>query len=331
MNFLLINIPFQINGDAVLIKSLRSFWEGMLEDISIDSNQHSQQDTWKIHIRHTSVSSEHTTLNLSQKLIQYEVPLEDNILMRTISMMREILVKVSLSEGFCWLHASAFKLNKKTLLVIGNKGYGKSTWLMSALYYNRAAFIGNDQVPIICRNGNLNVYRWRPDIKISPDTLRCIGINNGVQSNKKPDRFILMPFQNQYDHIDFPSWSESRKQNIQPFPIDFSYNIAELENAVSGIIYLDKSAPNNIEVVHGDYKKSIWESYLQDPEVIFPNQLPSWFEEKDYWLRLNGLTVSRKVIHDSEKCKNILLSETPLYRVNYRLSIDEMCSCLEQI
>ena len=331
MSFLFIYIPFQISGDATLIKSLSSFWKGMLESISIESSIHHKQEAWRVHIEHIDTPNEQTILCLSQKLIQYRVPLKDNLFMRTVSMMREIFVKVSLSKGFCWLHASAFKLNEKTYLVIGNKGRGKTTWLMSALYHKKAKFIGNDQVPIIQVNNTLYVYRWRPDIKISPDTLRYTGINSEIQSNEKNDRFILMPFAEQYCYIDFHSWSESRNQNIQPFPMEFLYEISELENVVSGIIYLDKSASNILEIAHEDYKDEIWKSYLYDPEVIFPEQLANWFEEKKYWLRLNGLTASQKIVHDSERCRNHLVTKVPLYRVNYRLSIDEISSCLEKM
>lgn len=330
MSFKFINIPFQINGEVELIKSLVIFWKDMLNDISVNISI-PDNDSWKIHIRHINIEKEKVELNHSSKIIFYKVPIKEELFVKTISLMREIIVKISLMEGYNWLHASAFNINNKTFLVLGNKGDGKTTWLMNALYNKNADFIGNDQIPILYKNGKLYVYRWRPDIKISPDTLVRIGIDYKVPSSVKIDRFILMPYANQYEFIDFKSWSKQNRQTIYPFPIDFEYNISNQENLVTGIIFLNNTIDYPVDIIDSDKKNDLFDKYFHDPEVIFSEQLQNWEKNKKYWLRIQNLYAPQKILNASNRCKKYLKNEIPVYLVSNRMNIEKINSFIDRL
>lgn len=79
--------------------------------------------------------------------------------------MRECITKIALYSGILWVHASAFRIREKVVLVLGEKNAGKTTWVLNAVINLNAEFIGNDQLPLFLCEGKLSTVGWRPDVK----------------------------------------------------------------------------------------------------------------------------------------------------------------------
>lgn len=329
--FKFLNIPFQISGPKELLEDLRTFWKDMLENLEISNFPRENDEIWNIHIFQLLINNEKTHTNIIKKEIYFCIPESENILLRTINMLREVLVKISLTQGYNWLHGSSFSIDGKTFVVLGNKGDGKTTWLMRALFNNGAKFIGNDQIPIILRKNGIYVYRWRPDIKVHPSSLNKFTNHENIEDELTNNRYIILPFQEQYKIIDFNAWSKISNQNIKPYPFNAFYDLSEKANKVYGIIFLSKSRKGFTKINDHSIKTKLLSEYYNDPEVIFPIQMLNWSNNKSYWNRIKYLPISKSSIDKSERCMKHFETNIPFYLVNNRLKEETIEQVIEKI
>ncbi|KST91472.1 hypothetical protein KF134_1246 [Lactococcus lactis subsp. lactis] len=188
----------------------------------------------------------------------------------TYNLIKEFIVKISLLYGYNWLHASSFRINNKTIVICGKKGFGKTTMLLRALLKKKAYFIGNDQIPIKIVNDKLYTFLWRPDIKVRGTSLELFNLN--LSSDKT---YIMFPQKEQLKAFDFKGYYEMTNQEVFPlFLKEIKFN-KQLEE-ISKIIYLS-DANNFLEV------ENIVNEILADQETVQPEDLTTWNKNKKYW------------------------------------------------
>ena len=86
-------------------------------------------------------------------------------------LIRAAVDKLLLSSGYHLYHAGAFVLNGKTVLIVGDKGAGKTTSLVTALDEFNAGYLSNDRVYGKVRNGKLHIIEREAETKIGIETI----------------------------------------------------------------------------------------------------------------------------------------------------------------
>ncbi len=90
-----------------------------------------------------------------------------------------VIAALLVQRGLFVLHGSCVSINGKAVVIVGPKGYGKST-LTAILLENGYKFISDDVTAVSFANG-IHVVPGIPVIKLWPDSLQAIG--------KEPDDF----------------------------------------------------------------------------------------------------------------------------------------------
>jgi len=234
-----------------------------------------------------------------------------------------------LTQGYIWLHGSSFSINGKNIIVLGSKGAGKTTWLMTALHLCGALFICNDQIPVYLKNNyKLVTYKWRMDIKVSPETLEFLRIYSGKE---KCDRYLLFPEKRQLMAFDIEGLSKLTNSIILPLYNYFVPCAKNYEHTIDAVICLDKSFEGFKLLSKADIQK-FWDHYYKDNEVITPLKYSRWNKEIPYWnKRITNLPLSPEAIQVGKKILCTALDELPFYGSNNRLSVDRIKEILTKI
>lgn len=86
-------------------------------------------------------------------------------------LIRATVDKLLLSSGYHLYHAGAFVLKGKTVLIVGDKGAGKTTSLVTALDEFNAGYLSNDRVYGKVRDGKFHIIEREAETKIGIETI----------------------------------------------------------------------------------------------------------------------------------------------------------------
>ena len=312
-------LGFVVNSEPSVLKKLYDFWYLSL-DLSYTSKK---DDDWFISIQPIDNIRAYCKVDYSNKYITFYNPCSNSIEYIN-SFLREFITKIFLLNGYIWLHASAFALNGKTYVVLGKKGYGKTTHLMKALSYHNAEIIGNDQVPIKIVDGNVWTFRWRPDVTLSPITLEVVDSKSKKEAHTNCDRFMLMPHVSQYTAINFTLLSALRHQTIAPLrSAEPRYSKGKCF-PISSVIMLDENPKLEIEMIQPGCAHQIWEGiFRKDLENLIPQDLANWRERIPFWRdRLPNLVASREAEEKAMETLQSLFENSNVYRVSNRIDLN---------
>lgn len=95
-------------------------------------------------------------------------------------LIRSCLIFESLNEGWIQLHASCFRFQDKGFIILGNKGCGKTTFLLKALLKLKGSFVSNDRILIKTIGDEI----WAQGLPYS------IGIRNTTIESLKIDKLL---------------------------------------------------------------------------------------------------------------------------------------------
>lgn len=224
------------------------------------------------------------------------------------SVIREYIVKSSLTKGVVWFHASAFVIHGKVILVVGKKNSGKTTWLLEALLNSNAKFVGNDQIPVFESNGKLYTQRWRPEIKVK--NYNNLVKNSLVFGNKESYNFFDI---NQYNNI---TRNDCKKLYIK---FDSAEKLKSYE--ISSIIYLDETNYDIQLISDRTQKHKILKNIECDTEYLSPIKLENWNEVIPYWnKRINFIKFNKNdLLKKYAMFKECFVSSVNFYSSNSRL------------
>lgn len=312
IHFVYFKIIYHVNDK--IIGKLYEFWRNCL-DISYINYNEEIKDVWRIYAKRVPKGREVHYWNFQRKIIvnyysnSYDLT-EHN------AFLRECITKISLYLGMLWIHASAFRIKDKVIFVLGEKNAGKTTWLLNAIMNLGATFIGNDQLPLFICEDKLSTMGWRPDIKIRPDSLRILGINE--KRLLHADRYYLQL--NDAIEIEIEGLSARNGYSIEK--IDFqnrkiSTCFMKVIN-INSIIYIGKiKERNDISL--------LWDKIFEDDkENLLPCYLCDWLENMNYWLERIGNVHITKSARDSELKTYNYLKKMPIFILDNRMSINEI-------
>lgn len=317
-----------------LLNEIFEFWHGSLDTVEFKKDSVDDR-TWKVYVEKVPSGQESSQLEIKSKTIIHKHSYEYELI-EANSLIRELLVKLTLTRGITWLHASAFTIKEKNIMVIGPKGTGKTTWLLTALLKMHGVFIGNDQVPVEIKDGDIYIQRWRPDIKVRIETLELLEENctKALSRSNYADRFLWVA-KNNYNNIDtlIKAMSHRRKENIKAFPINKFVKIDEDKvKKVDAIIYMDELAPIDVIRISQNQVRCLWKKIIQDTEVIFPRHINNWNSRIDYWNnRVDGLISTDKATLLGDLCLEKIIQDVPSYYVNNRSGIKNIIKNLNNI
>ncbi|MCR4322915.1 MAG: hypothetical protein NUV61_02410 [Candidatus Azambacteria bacterium] len=143
--------------------------------------------------------------------------------LRTYTSARAIMEEFFFSSGFSMIHASCVNINGKGVIFTGDKGAGKTTFLLFLLE-SGATFVGNDRLFVRFNGTDTNIIP-RPSLTrigmgSALNTPRLSGIVPEKYRDLDYDRLVAIG-----EKLEFPNF---------PMLFDYSYtNIAALKYAVS--------------------------------------------------------------------------------------------------
>lgn len=217
---------------------------------------------------------------------------------------RETIVKLSAMDGILWLHCSSFYLNNNTYLVIGKKGFGKTTLLLNALTKCNATFISNDQLPIFVYKDNVYCLSWRPDIKVS------------LTNDKKS--LYLVNHNLPYTFIDYDKMSVRLKKEVVAPVTELIINVKPNE-----IFKVDKIIILSNKQDIKSFSNSFIDYAIDDPETILPFKLDNLSKYMPYWnKRILKIRVSESANKIVDACIEKLNKQCSKYLVGNRLNFN---------
>jgi translation initiation factor RLI1 len=80
--------------------------------------------------------------------------------------------KMLLKSGYNLLHSGGFSFGEKNVLVLGDKGAGKTTTIVTALDEFNAAYISNDRMYVRNEKNKLHVIDREMGIKLASETIQ---------------------------------------------------------------------------------------------------------------------------------------------------------------
>lgn len=314
--------------ESTVGNKLAKYWTNSLDEVRIGSLPSNKKNKWFVTVK----PSERELQNVSdavRKMIAYQHPNAGSLL-TIVRLVGELLIKVSLSQGTVWIHGSAFQVCGKTILVVGRKGIGKTTWLATALILMGGAFIGNDLVPLeeICKRPS--VRRWRPDIKLRPSTLHFLGRPLAISA--VPDRLIWMVTCGSRETFDANEHRISRSGETVDLYLEDPPNLATLGchpiDAV--VIPHEKGPPDGVQLTTSNSIR-LWAELIKDPDMTMPGDLNRWHDLRPWASRIAGLKTSEEAKRQSQKRIQRLSREVPNYWINHRAEIKSILTLLRGI
>lgn len=285
-----LNYRFIVSAEAGILKRFSKFWFPFLST----PNKYDKFIEWKIHFfcgkeTRTEVNQE------DKEIIHYSNSVCQ--LTELNNLFREAVVKITALHGIVWLHCSAISHNGEAIIFLGNKGDGKTTLLLNYLKDKGNVFIGNDQLPVFLKNGQLCTLCWRPDIKIQSTT-------------EKDVKELVIVQHKDLSFIDFDKMSKRIGKKITSSNNNFNLNFKANEiYPIHQIVVLN----DNQVIEHCKYNWFI-EKIDKDGECVLAYKLKNLAKYMSYW---NKRIVGLNVYTEAEKVnKNIL---------NACKSIDLMC------
>ncbi len=241
-------------------------------------------------------NSQDIIVDYDNKLIRYYYRAQYGFL-DVLSIIKEIFTKLLLSEGMIWLHGSAFAIKGKTVIVVAPKGYGKTTWLLSALRGTDALFIANDQFPISLINNIPTISKWKPDIKISQKTLDLLNIETDFRICSR-ERYLALPNNVSYD---FRGHYEITRQKIYPIELNIRYELVHRSFSIDYVVFLSFGSEAIVYLSEDQVHAQLSELFEIDSECLNPKKLREWDTRVSYWrTRITELIADDNAIKKSE-------------------------------
>ena len=308
-----LNYKFKIHLDELIYEKFSSFWKDFLNK----NNNFDIKYEWNIFFIKSDITKTNINYN-NNEIYHYQNSVCE--LTELNNLLRETIIKISAMNGIVWLHCSGFSINNRSFLVIGNKGYGKTTLLLNAI--NKGAkFLGNDQLPIFEYNNKIYTYIWRPDIKISMDCASKFKIikTKGLEENQK----VLYLVNNNipYWFINANKMSErlGKKIIIPDKEIEINMPLNKLVE-VNYLIFLD----NKQKIV--EYKgKNIIDKVKNDPETIFSYKLKNLEKYMPYWnKRIKEIKINKNAYKINKKIISKLMKQSRKLICGNRIEFNEV-------
>ena len=296
LEFYFLTFKFCVNIDKNTGIKVKKFWKRFLErDLRFDI-----QTIWNI--------------KFHKGLPKTEIDYENHILYHFHNSVcdltefnnffREAIVKLSSMDGVLWLHCSSFNLNNKTYLVLGKKGFGKTTLLLNAILECKATFISNDQLPIFIFNNSAYCLSWRPDIKIS------------LSDNQKS--LYLVNHKIPYSFINYENMSIRLKKTIVAPNTNLTIAVKpnEIFRVDMIIVLSDKQ-----DIV--SFCENFIDYAIDDSETILPFKLKNMAKYMPYWnKRILDIKLSNNASKKVNNCINVLNYQCSKYCVGNRIDFD---------
>ena len=324
-------ISFSISADPVLLNKLYLYWSRTL----CVCWQSSSDCTWNISVIEKPGGHEYVHIEYHSGNVLYENPYRGKIELIN-SFIRELITKLLLRNGYIWLHAAAFLINGNGILIAGKKGTGKTTNLLNALLGHGASFISNDQVALKYFDNEVFAVKWRPDIKVSPETLGFLNVR-GVNTNNwrcVPDKYLIMPIAKQYASIDFDLLSTTRKQRIKPcHAVSCIRGVKTEYTPISTVIFLDEISMPVVEKLPSEMTLvQFHDMFESDNENIMPDDLNHWDKRIPYWQkRITGILANEEACESAANTLKKLSEKAQSYRLFCRADLDLISNLLYEV
>lgn len=296
LDFYFLTYKFNVNIDKQTGIKVQKFWKGFLEKDS----RFTIEKEWSIEF-HKGDSK--TIIDYDNSILYHY---HDSIcdLTEFNNFFRETIVKLSAMDGILWLHCSSFSLNNITYLVIGKKGFGKTTMLMNAITKCNATFISNDQLPVFVYEDEVYCLSWRPDIKVS------------LINDKKS--LYLVNHNLPYTFIDYEKMSARLKKEIVSPTTELITNVKANE-----IFKVDKIIILSNDQEIKSFSNNFIDYAIDDPETILPFKLDNIPKYMPYWnKRILKIRVSSHANNKVDACIEKLNKQCSKYLVGNRLDFD---------
>ena len=317
IRFLDINIIFCVENN--IIYEVYKFWKNCLDINYMDSDVE-VKDAWRIYAKKVSEEDETHFWNFEEKIIvnYYSYPYD---LTEHNAFLRECITKIALYLGVLWVHASAFRIREKVVLVLGEKNSGKTTWVLNAIVNLNAEFIGNDQLPLFLDKGRLSTIGWRPDVKIRPSSIELLGIRH--KELVWADRYYLQL--NDALEIELEGLSAKNGYRVKKINCE-NVNVHTLFMKpinIDHIIYIGRKVMNN-DILY------FWEKMFEnDRENLMPHYLCDWCENMNYWTKRIGNIQIKSTTRKYESEIYDHLKRIPIIALDSRMSIEKMTNYLK--
>lgn len=310
IHFIEFDIIFCIEDN--IVEKVYEFWKNCLDICYIDFNIE-VKDAWTIYAKKVPEGDENHFWDFEEKIIvnYYSCPHD---LTEHNAFLRECITKIALYSGILWVHASAFRIREKVVLVLGEKNAGKTTWVLNAVINLNAEFIGNDQLPLFLCEGKLSTVGWRPDVKIRSSSLEVLGIND--KGMVQADRHYLQL--NGALEVDIEGLSAKNGYSIEKIDCwNSKIHTCFMETVnVDNIIYIGK-------IREGNNISYFWKKVFEDDrENLLPHYLCDWCENMNYWTeRIGNIRIASNARKNEMKIYNHL-KKIPVKILDSRMSIE---------
>lgn len=305
-----LNYKFNIFLEKFLKIDFLKFWKGFLKK----NSDFSINDEWDIYFIKDNYNK--TEIFFKDKKIYHH---QNSVCQLTElnNLLREIIVKVSAMDGIIWLHCSGFQYKNKTFLIVGNKGDGKTTFLLNAIKYG-AKYIGNDQLPLFEYKNEIYTYLWRPDIKISIDYAQENKIITSKECENGEKVLYLVNNRIPYDFIDRDKMSKRLNKKIdlpeRNIKIDL---IKNFKSKIDYLIFLD-----NKQIIK-KYNKKIIDKIKDDQETILSYKLENMQKYMPYWnKRITKIQMSEKAYKINNYILFVLNNQSKKFICGNRMDFD---------
>ena len=272
---------------------------------------------WNIFLEKADYTS--TLVDFTKKKIHFYYDTEYEI-SEINSLIREAIVKITCAEqGILWLHASAFSINNKTFLIIGQKGYGKTTLLLNSILNLKSNFLCNDQIPLFIENNKVKTFCWRPDLKITLDIAKKINlVSNSINNAEKV--FFLINNKLPYSFINFDKMSNRLGKIFIPPENDLKLNYEKKDCTIDYIFILSpEQTISEIEV------PDILKYANTDPETITVPKLNNMGKTMPYWnKRIKPVTINSEAYILNNTIINQLNLQCKMFSVGNRLPFSQI-------
>lgn len=301
-----VRIYISLENEKVLY-DLRDFWKGYADRCEIHMSRGEKVDCY---IQCYSDSEKDDFIEYDDHAELYYKSNYDFLVI--CSLLRELTIKLSVQKGVLWLHASSFSVNGEVVVVIGTKGGGKTTSLCLASKYLNAKFICNDQLPLLMSEGKVYTQKWRPDIKITNDTLKMVNEELWGEA----DRWMLFEKEKNYNLFDFNGIYQLTGQDVKALSNgvswDFRYEDNSLKSIKRIVLLNDENDCFNITSIN-----NVLDDIKADRECIIPSKAIRWNENFDYWNKhYTKLNISTEQLDNEVKLFKYINQEIETLMVN---------------
>lgn len=310
-----------------ILNKIYDFWARTLDVFRTDNILY---NTWTILCYSTEMENAEISVDYYSRIIKYHYNSKYSF-HYIISLIKELFVKLSLSQGIIWLHGCAFHRNGITTLIIGPKGCGKTTWLLTALLKNECFFIANDQFPVILINGIPNILKWKPDIKVTQNTMDLLGIST-LQKIQPNERYLILKKECEYLSYDYKGHYEITGQKIYPYRLSFNEDGVKKSYKINNIVFLSSNIDHVLHMNKYQITYELYKLFWNDQECLTPQKLRDWDIYANYWnKRITELSINDGAISNTNHIIQQISNSCRGIKCNSRLLHKEIIDIIDNL